>query len=145
MKVERNRKQEKGFTLIEIIAVLVILGILAAVAVPRYFDRANQGEERAVRAAAAEVQARVNNLFAQQLITSNGNCPAAIAAMTLQAIDDDGAGTLTTIGGWTIGGLSDTVLQTQAANTTITASQGNINSATLTLTPALTVRSPSCN
>ena len=31
-------KNEEGFTLVEIIAVLVILGILAAVAIPKYFD-----------------------------------------------------------------------------------------------------------
>ncbi|WP_413815482.1 type IV pilin protein, partial [Desulfobotulus sp.] len=30
-------RNQEGFTLIEIIAVLVLLGILAAVAVPRYF------------------------------------------------------------------------------------------------------------
>jgi len=39
-------KNQKGFTLMEIIAVLVILGILAAVAVPKYIDLQDESRKR---------------------------------------------------------------------------------------------------
>ena len=35
---DQKKRNQKGFTLIEIIAVLVILGVLAAVAIPKYQD-----------------------------------------------------------------------------------------------------------
>ena len=31
--------KQRGFTIVELIMVIVILGIISAVAVPRYFDR----------------------------------------------------------------------------------------------------------
>ena len=61
-------KKQMGFTLIEIVMVLVLLGILSAVAVPKYFDLKNQAEAKACGAIAAEVQARLNGGFANELL-----------------------------------------------------------------------------
>ena len=52
------KKKKNGFTLIEVIAVLVLLGILAAVAVPRYVDMTVAANARAIDAAIAELNGR---------------------------------------------------------------------------------------
>jgi len=65
MKTSLLRKNQKGFTLIEIIAVLVILGILAAVAIPKYLDMREDAVRNAALGAVSELNARERLALAQ--------------------------------------------------------------------------------
>lgn len=64
--------KESGFTLVEIIAVLVILGLLAAVAVPRYVELEEHTRHKAIGAATSEINAREILTWAEAKISTSG-------------------------------------------------------------------------
>ena len=81
-------KSEEGFTLIEIIAVLIILGILAAVAVPKFMNLTDEARDKAALQAVAEGQSRLS-MKAAQLILSNGVIPTTAYLVGAGVISTD--------------------------------------------------------
>jgi len=68
-------KREQGFTLVEIIAVLVILGILAAVAIPKYLSVLDETTSRSAQAAIAEIKSRLSTAQAKYIMRNSGLAP----------------------------------------------------------------------
>lgn len=84
--MRRQNTHRSGFTLIELIAVIVILAIMAGVALPRYFDYAAQAREAACRGTLGGVRAGIANYYANEAINGAAQYPTAVQLGTLGTV-----------------------------------------------------------
>jgi prepilin-type N-terminal cleavage/methylation domain-containing protein len=71
-KQQKILRNQKGFTLVEIIAVLIILSILSAVAIPRYIDLEANSKQKAIDGGISELNGRESLTWANQKISATG-------------------------------------------------------------------------
>lgn len=93
------KKNQAGFTLIELVAVIVILGILAATAVPRFINLQDDANQAAMTGVAAAIEggsnlnaasqrtldAGVSTAAAGTIRNTTGGCTVAVANSLLES------------------------------------------------------------
>jgi len=117
-----KRSLQKGFTLIELMIVVAIIGILAAVALPAYQDYT--------------VRAKVTEVI---LAASSPKVSIAEAAQTLGAMPAEASITIDSQSSKYVSGLTYTWVNASAANVTATATaaEAKISGATIVLSGSL--------
>lgn len=83
MFIRKSRKSRKGFSLLELLAVVVILGIIAAIVIPRVTDSSTKAKTEANRHNVATLNAAVERFY-----VDNGTWPATLGAMGINYLPD---------------------------------------------------------
>jgi MSHA pilin protein MshA len=153
--------KEKGFTLIELVMVIVILGILAAFALPRFADLGGDARESSIQALAGAMKSAAAIAHSAQLAGGNGlgdavtldgqviqmvnGYPRANAAGIVAAADIDTINDYSSSAGSAIGGASITfTLQTNCTATYTAANADTDNTGPLTDPYAVSVNTTGC-
>lgn len=79
-ELSRRRRGEGGFTLIELVVIIIILGVLSAVAVPIFIDLQDEANESAERGVVGNVRSAIGLYYANAAANGNPDYPGSLDA-----------------------------------------------------------------
>jgi len=100
-------RNEKGFTLIELVMIIVILGLLAAVALPRYQDLRTNAAQAAAEGVYGAANAATAINFAARLFSPTISSAITNATTLVAAMEETPEGWTVNAGGTSLLSLTD--------------------------------------
>jgi len=67
---------KKSFTLLELIFVIVVIGILAGIAIPKLFPAINTAKIKKLQSQVSAIRVAISNAYSKNVIGGNNVCPS---------------------------------------------------------------------
>ena len=114
----RNRlhDEEKGFTLVELLVVILIIGILAAIAIPSFLSQTDKAADAQAKSAARNAQTAAETYNVDNNGTYTAMTPAKLQAIEPALADANIGGTLAAAPDGTNKGYTLSVTNTKTGN-----------------------------